>query len=210
MDRKSLRKKLKKSRSKLNKYKARHRASANKSERRGLLIKRAKEMRRINKLKMQINNPRRPSSSLTTQEIVDKILKGMPDLAALTVDPRIGTLEDSLKASNQQISNMQQAYNNTNTDYRKNIERLRGEIGGFEDQIGGYQSEIQNMSQQLIDQAAKAKQFKLMDTQYLAPNNASGIRLRRSRKRKSGAFALGASGLNRKNRSPLQISSVNL
>jgi len=204
----SLKKRLNKSRRQRDKYKSRHKASTNKTERRSLLIKRAKEQRRIDKLKLQIRNGGAPS--MTTQELVDQILKGMPQLPELTVDPRIGTLEDSLKASNQQISNMQQSYNNRNAEYRKNIERLRGEIGGFEDQIGGYQSEIQNMSQQLIDQATKAKQFKLMDTQYLAPNNASGIRLRRSRKRKSGAFALGASGLNRKNRSPLQISSVNL
>jgi hypothetical protein len=49
-----------------------------------------------------------------------------------------------------------------------------------------------------------------MDTQYLTNNNASGIRLRRSKRFKSGDFALGASGLNRKNRAPLKISNVNL
>ena len=61
-----------------------------------------------------------------------------------------------------------------------------------------------------MDNAQKAKQFKQMDTQYLTNNSASGIRLRRSKKFKSGDFALGASGLNRKNRAPFKIRNVNL
>ena len=128
----------------------------------------------------------------------------------LTVDPRIGDLQSALTISNERLKNLQTQFDKESQNYQTNLSSLRSDISGFESQIGGYQNQITDMSKQLVAQAEKAKQFKLMDTQYLNPNNAAGIRLKRSKKFRSGDFALGTAGLNRKNRSPLQIKSVNL
>ena len=133
-----------------------------------------------------------------------------PPTPTHTVDPRIGDLQDELKISNDKLTALQGQFKTQGDTYQSNLKNLRSDITGFETQIGNYQNQITDMSKQLVAQAEKAKQFKLMDTQYLNPNNAAGIRLRRSKKFKSGDFALGTAGLNRKNRSPLKINSVNL
>lgn len=133
-----------------------------------------------------------------------------PPTPTLTVDPRIGDLQSQLTISNDRLKTLQGQFEQQGKTYQSNLTNLRSDISGFENQIGNYQTQITDMSKQLVAQAQKAKQFKLMDTQYLNPNNAAGIRLRRSKKFKSGDFALGTAGLNRKNRSPLKINSVNL
>jgi hypothetical protein len=157
--------------------------------------------------------PSRPVDPNDIEDIISRIINDRSDQPAqpdLTVDPRIGNLEGQLQDATTDLTNLQDTYNQSNENYLTQIGGLRDQIGGYEDQIGQYQTDISDLSTQLLENARKAKQFKQMDTQYLTNNNASGIRLRRSKRFKSGDFALGASGLNRKNRAPFKISNVNL
>ena len=158
--------------------------------------------------------PKNPSSPVDPNNIAE-IVRGIigdqtPTAPELTVDPRIGNLEGELETANTNLENLQNLYNTSNENYLNQVDQLRGDISGYEDQIGSYRDQVSDMSSQLLEQAQNARQFKKMDTQYLSNNTASGIRLRRSKKFRSGDFALGTSGLNRKNRSPLKISNVNL
>lgn len=151
-----------------------------------------------------------PTDPNNIREIVRGIIGDQTPPPELTVDPRIGTLETELETANTNLENLQNLYNTSTENYLTQVDQLRGDIRGYEDQIGGYRDQVSDLSTQLLEQAKRAKQFKQMDTQYLSNNNAAGIRLRRSKKFRSGDFALGTSGLNRKNRSPLKISNVNL
>ena len=127
---------------------------------------------------------------------------------------RIDQLSDQIAAQNDRSAeNMNEIlgmYNQSSSAYRDQIGGLQDRIGSFENRIGGYQTSIDDLRGQLNERSQAAKQFKLMDTQHLSNNTASGIRFRRSKKFKTGQFALGTAGLNRKNRSPLKISNVNL
>ena len=127
---------------------------------------------------------------------------------------RIDDLTNQISAQNtlaaENMNQFQNMYNESSAAYRDQIGGLQDRIGSYESQIGGYQSSIDNLRRQLDERAQAAKQFKLMDTQHLSNNSATGIRFRRSKKFRTGQFALGTAGLNRKNRSPLKISNVNL
>ena len=144
------------------------------------------------------------------QSIIDEILKNQSPTPELTIDPNIGNLQSEVQTANTNLQNLQNTFNESNQRNQTQIEGLRGDITGYEQQIGDYRGQIDDMSNRLLEQAQNARQFKRMDTEYLSNNTASGIRLRRSKKFRSGDFALGTAGLNRKNRSPLQISNVNL
>lgn len=142
--------------------------------------------------------------------IIEGILGSQPTPPNLTIDPSIGSLEPEVQTATNTLEELQNTYNQQNEGFVKEIEQLRGDIGGYEEQIGKYRDQVSDMSSQLLEQAKNARQFRNMDTSYLTNKTASGIRLRRSKKFRSGDFALGTSGLNRRNRSPLQISNVNL
>ena len=154
-------------------------------------------------------SPRTPTDT-TLNSIIENITNTQPDPPELTVDPRIGNLQGAIQTANTNLQNLQDTFNESNQRYQTQIEGLRGDISGYEQQIGDYRGQIDDMSNRLLEQAQNARQFKRMDTEYLSNNTASGIRLRRSKKFRSGDFALGTAGLNRRNRSPLQISNVNL
>ena len=148
--------------------------------------------------------------TLDLKSIIEDILGDQSNSTEFTVDPNIGNLQNAVQTANTNLQNLQNTFNESNQTYLTQIEGLRGELSGYEKQIGDYRGQIDDMSNRLLEQAQNARQFKRMDTEYLSNNTASGIRLRRSKKFRSGDFALGTSGLNRKNRSPLQISNVNL
>lgn len=158
------------------------------------------------------SSPKAPSapSAPDLKSIIENITNNSPATPELTIDPNIGNLQNAVQTANTNLQNLQNTFNESNQRYQTQIEGLRGDISGYEQQIGDYRSQIDDMSNRLLEQAQNARQFKRMDTEYLSNNTASGIRLRRSKKFKSGDFALGTAGLNRKNRSPLKISNVNL
>lgn len=144
------------------------------------------------------------------KSIVENIANNSPVTPELTVDPKIGNLQRKVKSANTNLQNLQNTFDKSNLEYQTQIGDLREDISGYKEQIGDYRGQIDEMSDRLLEQAQNARQFKQMDTEYLSNNTASGIRLRRSKKSRSGGFALGTAGLNRKNRSPLKISNVNL
>lgn len=133
-----------------------------------------------------------------------------PPTPELTLDPRIGDLKTQLSQSNQKIGALTNAYNASTQSYNDQLKLMQSNIDGYVKQIGGYQNQINLMDQRLLEQAKNAKQFKKMDTKYLLNNKAAGIRLKRTKKSRLGLNTLGTSGLNRRNRSPLNISNVNL
>ena len=141
--------------------------------------------------------------------LYDEIKARIPTDPGLKVDPRIGNLEQQLQASNQQLANFQSLYNQSAKTYQTNLDSLQGAVQSYQGQISGYQNQISNLDKRLTEQAAKANQFKLMDTQYVTGNDSSGVRLRRSKAAREGLNILGASGFNRKNRSQLSIKSLN-
>lgn len=133
-----------------------------------------------------------------------------PSTPELTLDPRIGDLQSQLGESNRKIGQLTSAYNASTKSYNDQLKLMQGNIEGYVKQIGGYQDQINMMDKRLLEQAKNAKQFKKMDTKYLLNNKAAGIRLKRTKKSRLGLNTLGTSGLNRRNRGPLNISNVNL
>lgn len=126
------------------------------------------------------------------------------------LDPKLGSDANNVDTKSSDLADLAKAFTELASGYQSKIDDQASTIKGYEDDIGGYQSDLSDMAEKLKDTSASAKEFQRFDTQYLSNNTAGGVRLRRSKNFRKNLFALGASGLNRKNRTPFKVSNVNL
>lgn len=108
------------------------------------------------------------------------------------------------------IDRLRSQFDQSSLNYQNDITSLRNQVGNYQGQISSYQDQIRALDSRLLEQSRLAKQFQQMDTRYLSNNQASGIRLRRSKRAKAGMNAMGTSALSRRNRRQLSIGNVNL
>lgn len=145
-----------------------------------------------------------------TKGLLKNILgRETPEKQQYQVNPELQNLFDLQKQENLKLNEAMAGLRDDNYGYKRNIVDLQGKIGTYENQIATYQSDLEKKISDLNKTANQANQFKLTSTEYLNPNSAGGIRLRRSKRFMSGDFAKGTSQLNRHNRK-LKMSSVNL
>ena len=126
------------------------------------------------------------------------------------VRPGLADKADNVDTKSSGMSDVAEAINKAFTGYQSQIDDQANTIRGYQSDIEGYESDLSDIAEQLRNQSASAKEFQRFDTQYLNNNTASGVRLRRSKNFRRNLFALGASGLNRKNRTPFKVNNVNL
>ena len=108
------------------------------------------------------------------------------------------------------IGGLRTDINNQKADYDRQIGGLQGTLETYGGLMTGYQNQITGLRDDLRKAQEQANQLKIRDTRYIADNSAGGVRLKRSNKFNSGAFAMGTGQLNRNFKSPLSISNVNL
>ena len=130
---------------------------------------------------------------------------------------QIDTLTDDLGRANTTIDDyeetigyLQSTIKDDRDEYNNRISGLQDTLNDYSGLMTGYQSQITGLRDDLREAQKQANQLKIRDTRYIADNSAGGVRLKRSNKFNSGAFAMGTGQLNRNFKSPLSISNVNL
>lgn len=172
-------------------------------------VQTGKSIREIKDAKKPFPNIKQPPV-VDTKGLLKNILgRETPEKQQYQVNPELQNLFDLQKQENLKLNEAMAGLRDDNYEYKRNIVDLQGKIGTYENQIATYQSDLEKKISDLNKTANQANQFKLTSTEYLNPNSAGGIRLRRSKRFMSGDFAKGTSQLNRHNRK-LKMSSVNL
>lgn len=133
----------------------------------------------------------------------DALVASLTESISTPFQGQIDTLTDQLGQANNII------IDNKN-DYNTRISELQDTINDYSQLMTGYESKMAGMRDSLRRAQKQANQLKIRDTRYIADNSAGGVRLKRSNKFNSRAFAMGTAQLNRDFKSPLSISNVNL
>lgn len=158
------------------------------------------------KKSLKIKQPPNINLKGALKDILDR---EAPEKKAFKIDPKLQGLLDEQKAQNLRLEESLEGFKTDNEAYRGQIDALTTRIGGYEDDIRGYQGDLESKITDLKNTARDANQFKLTSTEYLNNQSAGGIRLKRSKRFRTGDFALGTGRLNRDNRK-LKVGNVNL
>lgn len=122
----------------------------------------------------------------------------------------LGDANTTISGYETTIGGLREDIDNQKIDYDRQIGGLQGTLETYGGLMTGYQNQITGLRDDLRKAQEQANQLKIRDTRYIADNSAGGVRLKRSNKFNSGAFAMGTGQLNRNFKSPLSISNVNL